>query len=80
MSTKVQKWGNSLALRFPKTLAERYSLRAGSAVRIIPRGRSIVIATIPKRKPTLKELVQNITPQNRHKEMDWGKSQGHEIW
>ncbi len=34
---------------------------------------------VQKRKPTIKELAQNITPKNRHKETDWGKPQGGEI-
>jgi antitoxin component of MazEF toxin-antitoxin module len=29
--------------------------------------------------PTLEELVAKITPQNRHKETDWGPARGKEI-
>jgi antitoxin component of MazEF toxin-antitoxin module len=31
-------------------------------------------------KPTLKALVEKITPENRHGEQDWGKPIGNEVW
>ncbi|GAB6072091.1 hypothetical protein JCM14244_04680 [Venenivibrio stagnispumantis] len=33
-----------------------------------------------KDKKRLKELISKITPQNRHKEIDWGKPIGKEVW
>lgn len=85
MSTKLQKWGNSLAIRFPKELADRFNLQEGSEVKIISRSKNIIVKPIKtKRKkvgaPTLKELLKGITKHNRHKEMDWGKAVGREIW
>ncbi len=80
MSTKVQKWGNSLAVRLPKTVATRSHLREGSSVRMIQRGRNIVITAIPKKRLTIHELVKNIKPKNLHQETGWGKPRGNEVW
>ena len=83
MTTKIQKWGNSLAMRLPKELADSFNLKAGSPVIFITNKDTFTVqpqikAKIPKY--TLEELVAGITPKNRHKEFDWGKPMGKEIW
>ena len=40
MTTKIQKWGNSLAVRLPKRLMTRLNLREGSAVMVDEREQS----------------------------------------
>ena len=43
MRTKIQKWGNSLGLRIPKSFAEEVRVEAGSTVDItVDRGRLII--------------------------------------
>lgn len=83
MTTKIQKWGNSLAMRLPKELANSFNLRVGSEVTFITNDDSFSIqpqikVKIPKY--TLEDLVAGITLKNRHKEFDWGKPMGKEIW
>ncbi|MBI4118838.1 MAG: AbrB/MazE/SpoVT family DNA-binding domain-containing protein [Parcubacteria group bacterium] len=82
MSTKVQKWGNSLAVRFPKEVTKKLNLAEGVEVDIIPRAKNIIIKPKSKlkRKFTLEELLSKITPKNRHKETNWGRPVGREIW
>ena len=80
MTTKVQKWGNSLAVRLPKALAEESRLREGSEVAFKVQGANIIISSSVKPRYTLKELVKGITKKNRHKEIDWGPARGKEIW
>ncbi|MEK7480805.1 MAG: hypothetical protein AAB604_01735 [Patescibacteria group bacterium] len=41
---------------------------------------SIIIQQIPKKEETLEDLVARITPENRHKKIDWGGPVGKEIW
>lgn len=43
MTTKVQKWGNSLAVRLPKAVTRRLALRAGSGVVVRQDEDTIVI-------------------------------------
>lgn len=80
MTTKVQKWGNSLAVRLPKHIARALSFKAGTAVSIKQERRRIVIVPKNEHEPTLEELVAQITPENRHEEIDWGPPVGKEVW
>lgn len=81
MTTKVQKWGNSLAVRLPRHVAEDVDLGEGSVVNVAVRDRQIIICTTEKRrKYSLGELVKGITPKNIHGEAEWGNSLGKEVW
>mgnify|MGYP001948033078 CR=1 FL=1 len=80
MTTTVQKWGNSLAVRIPKHIGEFADIKEGLEVDITVDDQQ-AIKIIPKtKKPTLEELMAKITPENQHKEVDWGKPEGAEIW
>ena len=80
MATKVQKWGNSLAVRLPREVAEKFRLSEGTNVLIQPEGKKIVIRPAKEKEETLEELVAKITPENRHEEVDWGRPRGREVW
>jgi antitoxin MazE len=80
MKASVQRWGNSLALRIPKVIAQESGLTDGSVVDLkLRRG---VIALIPERprKHTLSDLLSQITKENVHKEIATGRPVGKEIW
>jgi antitoxin MazE len=71
VTTKVQKWGNSLAVRIPSVIAEKIAICQGSEMEMIVENQAIKL--IPKKKkPTLEELLAKITPENRHAEIDFG--------
>lgn len=80
MTTKVQKWGNSLAVRLPKELADRFSLYQGSSVVISDDNKSIKIKPTKERELTLKEMVRKINKHNRHELIDFGPPVGKEIF
>lgn len=75
---QVAKWGNSLAVRIPKAIAEQARLREGDPILIEALNGSIELRPT-ERIPTLEELVAQITPENRHKETNWGRAVGKEI-
>jgi antitoxin MazE len=78
--TQLTKWGNSLAVRIPKAVAEDARLREGEPVTLtVARPGSLVIKRA-RRKYRLSQLVARITAKNRHEETDWGEPQGKEIW
>jgi antitoxin MazE len=56
MTTKVQKWGNSYAIRIPKYIVEELGLTAGSLVDIKQVNDTIVIRPISKKR-NMKRLV-----------------------
>ena len=72
MTTKIRKWGNSYAVRIPKEHIHLLGLKDGSAVHVSLKP--------VRHKPTLRELVAKITPENRYPETDWGKPVGNEVW
>ncbi|HEV7570974.1 MAG TPA: AbrB/MazE/SpoVT family DNA-binding domain-containing protein [Thermoanaerobaculia bacterium] len=80
MKARIQKWGNSLALRIPKPFAEESNLREDSAVEISVRSGKLVIVAIEEPQVSLEELVAKITPENRHAEIETGTSVGNEVW
>jgi antitoxin MazE len=76
---RVARWGNSLAVRIPQALAEQAQLDEGTEVEVSLEGGSLSIRRRPPRY-TLDELVDQITPENRHEEADWGEPHGKEVW
>jgi len=80
MTTTIKKWGNSLAVRFPKHIVKKLALREGTEVEMHGQKRKVIISPTTKVRLTLKEKIALITPENSHKEIDWGPPQGKEVW
>lgn len=78
--TKVQKWGNSLAVRIPSKVAEEVEIYQGTELEVSKGGEDEIILKRKKKKPSLDELLDKVTPDNRHDEIDFGRSKGKEIW
>ncbi len=78
--TQLAKWGNSLAVRIPKSVVGTARLREGDEVTLaVSKGGAIVMRPA-RRKYRLDELVSKITARNRHDETDWGPQVGKEAW
>jgi len=80
MRTKVQKWGNSLALRIPKPYAEEVGLRPDTPVEVSLQQGKLVVSRAEVFAFSLQELLQGITPQKLHREVDTGTAVGNEAW
>lgn len=80
MTSRVQKWGNSLAVRIPKTFADEIGIQEDSSVELNVAEGMITIALRVVTVPTLEELLAGITPENLHPEIDWGPPVGNEVW
>lgn len=79
MRVAVRKWGNSLALRIPKSLAEDSRIASGSEVELtLEDGRLVVTTVLPT--VTLDALLAAVTDENRHGEVPTGQPLGHEAW
>lgn len=77
--SQIVGWGNSHALRIPRAMLDALKIGEGDEVElIVERGRLTVRPVNPKL--TLEALVAAITPENCHKEFDWGKPVGNEVW
>lgn len=80
MRTRVQKWGNSLALRIPKSFATEVGLQKETDVEILLANGKLVITPVIKPKLTLKQLLANVTKENLHNEVGTGPAAGSETW
>jgi antitoxin MazE len=80
MKARVQKWGRSLAIRIPKSLAKKAKLREGSEVRLSVENGKLIVEPIENQSLTLEELLRGMTAENLHGEWDTGPAVGREIW
>ncbi len=80
MKTSVRKWGNSLALRIPKPLAEEIGLEQDSPVELSLVDGSLVIEPAAEPPITLESLLAQVTEDNLHAEMETGPAIGVEAW
>ena len=78
--SRVQKWGNSLALRIPKPFADATGLTANSPVEIRVEDGQLVIRPLARPDLTLDDLLAGITDANLHGEVDSGAPAGGEAW
>ena len=80
MKARIQKWGNSLALRIPKSFAAHSNIEQGSLVDLsLDNGRMIVEAARDE-EYSLEKLLAGVTRKNLHSEIQFGKPVGKEVW
>lgn len=80
MRVRVQKWGNSLALRIPKVFASSAHVGQGSTVDVsLEKGR-LIVTPEKTTEYSLDELLARVNKKNIHKEVSTGKAVGNEIW
>ena len=80
MRSHVQKWGNSLALRIPKSFAAEAGLEKESPVEISLEDGKVVVTPIAKPNFTLEKLLAGVTGENSYHEVGTGPASGNETW
>ena len=80
MITRIQKWGHSLALRIPKSIATELNLTPNSQVEIKQDGSQIVLIPVKKPRFTLPELLALVNSANLHTEIGTCSPVGNEVW
>ncbi|MEG4391080.1 AbrB/MazE/SpoVT family DNA-binding domain-containing protein [Microcoleus sp. BROC3] len=80
MVATIAKWGNSLAIRIPQNLAKEINLAEGSEVKLVLIDGKLTIEPIVRRRYSLEELIEAMTPENVHNEIDTGVAIGNEVW
>lgn len=82
MQVRISKWGNSLAVRLPKELAEKLALKEGQSVEVSIKDRTLNLRPVAQRYPTLEEMVaeaKRLGPEHEPDLVDWGPDVGAEI-
>ncbi|NLJ39748.1 MAG: AbrB/MazE/SpoVT family DNA-binding domain-containing protein [Candidatus Atribacteria bacterium] len=77
---RIQKWGNSLAIRIPKPLAAQVGFKNQTPVTIEVSEGSIVVSPQSEANMQLSQMVDKINQHNIHNEIDFGIKQGRESW
>lgn len=80
MKVRIQKWGNSLALRIPKPFAAETHLKQDSPVEVSVVDGKLVIEPIAQPELRLEDLLARVTERNLHGEVDSGPALGKEAW
>jgi antitoxin MazE len=80
MKARVQKWGNSLALRIPKSFANEVGIQRETSVEISLVEGKLVISPVAQTKLILDELLAHVNEENLHHEVDTGPVAGNETW
>lgn len=80
MRIRIQKWGNSLALRIPKVFAAEAQLEQDKFVEVSLVEGKLLIAAVVEPPVTLEQLLAGVTEQNLHREIDVGPAIGNEVW
>lgn len=80
MQARVQRWGNSLGVRIPRSFAREVGVAAGTTVDLSIEDGKLVIVPLPTRSLRLEDLLRDVTPQNVHREVATGPPRGNEAW
>ena len=83
MKVEFLKWGNSLALRVPKAFAEEIGAAEGKPAEMTAEHGVLLVKVAKRRKRRrydLENLINAITEENRHAEIEWGSPIGKEVW
>lgn len=79
LTTQMQKWGNSYGVRIPKAIIEQLELPPDVHFEVRGEGGAILLIPVSI-QPTLADLLEKVTPENRHAEIDMGQPAGDEAW
>ena len=80
---RVNKWGNSIGIRFPSEFADSIQLKEKSLVEVSIEGEKLIITRKKEEPPrkTIQELFKMYPADYiEDEEIDWGKPAGGEAW
>jgi antitoxin MazE len=80
MRSKARKWGNSLGVLIPKTIAEELSVIDGTQLEIECDGNQITITKVRRTTYKLVDLLREYSKSAKNGETSWGPKRGNEEW
>lgn len=80
MRSRVQRWGNSLAVRIPRPYASELGLTEDAPVEVAVDDGGLVVRPLAPDELSLEDLLAAVTPENIHEEQDFGRREGNEAW
>jgi len=80
METRIGKWGNSLALRIPRSVAAQAGIMLNAVVELTPRDEQLVVSVVKRSGEELDALLAGVTEDNLHGEVETDPPVGDEAW
>ncbi|MDR1736938.1 MAG: AbrB/MazE/SpoVT family DNA-binding domain-containing protein [Oscillospiraceae bacterium] len=81
MTTTIKRWGNSAAIRIPRSVLAQANLEEGTDVEIVLAKEGEITLRAARRRETIQELFEGYEGGYFiSEEIDWGKPQGDEVW
>ena len=80
VQTRIQKWGNSLAVRIPKAFVKEAHVAYGTPVDLSVNDGKIVIDPYAEPEYRLEDLLKGVTKKNTHAEVETEDKVGREVW
>ncbi|MEA3047940.1 MAG: antitoxin MazE [Sphingomonadales bacterium] len=80
MNMYVRRWGNSAAVRIPAATLAAAGLKPDDLIDVREENGRVVIEKARPDPVTLEWLLEGITPDNLHRETDFGPPVGKEVW
>jgi antitoxin MazE len=79
MRAVVKMWGTGASVRFPAGIMQAVHLNLDAPVDVREEGGRLVIEPIRDREFAIEKLLEGITPENLHTEIDIGAPKGKEL-
>ena len=76
---RIQKWGNSLAVRIPSAIARQAGFQAGNPVRLSMQGPAVLVSSAGQRELSLAQKLALFDPQRHGGEAMVSGRKGREI-
>ena len=80
MQTRIQKWGNSLGLRIPRSFAAEARVAEGATVDLSVENGRLLVRPLRGRRYSLNGLLRHVSRRNLHGEVATGGAVGREAW
>jgi antitoxin MazE len=80
MQTTIRKWGNSLGLRIPRSLAAEAQVEEGATVDLSVEDGRLLVRPLWVRKYSLNGLLRKVSRRNLHRAVTTGRAVGREAW
>jgi antitoxin MazE len=77
---RIEKWGNSAAVRIPTSVMQAARLDLNKVVELREEAGRIVIEPARQKTYELRRLLKGITSKNQHDPVDFGLVVGKEVW
>ncbi len=78
MRTNIRKWGNSLAVRIPRAFASDLGIDQNAPVELSLEDGAMILRPALENPYKLETLLDQVTDENIHSLVDWGRPAGKE--